>query len=162
MRKWLVWTFMALLLSGCAAQEAMETVSDELAAPALAPQCQILVELPQEAASPAVESDSGRLYLCEGYEISIQTLESGNLDGTVRSVSGYGKDELTVMHTQQGECDRYDFVWACAGEGGDRIGRAAILDDGSYHYVLMVLGDAETAHANEPAWVRLFQTFELT
>ena len=159
MRKWICISVVAILLSGCAGQETFETVSDEMIAPVSAEARQLTVELPQEAATPTVESENGSLYICDGYEIGIQTLIAGDLDATVRSISGYSAEELTLIRTTVGDMDRYDFVWACAGEGGDRIGRAAVLDDGDYHYVLTVICNAEDAPTHEAAWQRMFQSF---
>lgn len=159
LKKWMIIAVLSVFLTGCGAQETFETVADDVAAPAAAQMRQTIVELPKEAASPTVESESGRIYLCDGYEISLQTLLGGDLQSTIRAVSGYDPGELTVMHTQNGDLDRYEFVWASAGEGGDRIGRAAVLDDGSYHYVLTVLGDAETAWSQQDEWIRMFQSF---
>lgn len=161
MKRWLIFAAVSLLLAGCAPQETFETVADDLITPVSAMVRETAVELPGEAASPTVESESGRIYLCDGYEISVQTFLAGDLEATVRSVCGYDPDDLTVMHTESDGIDRYEFVWACAGEGGDRIGRAAVLDDGSYHYVLMVLGDAEAAREKQADWLRMFQSFKL-
>ena len=122
-----------LILSGCGAQETMETISDEQAAPVMAQMREISLVLPEEAASPAVESDSERLYLCEDYEITVQILDGGNLDETVKTLSGYDRDVLTVLTTRKDNLDRHEFVWACAGEEGELVGRAMVLDDGSYH-----------------------------
>ena len=161
MRK-MVWiTALLILLSGCAGQETFETVTDEMVTPVLVEARQILVELPEEAAAPTVESDNGSLYICEGYEIGIQTLEAGDLDATIRSVSGYGAEDLTLIRTVVGDMERYDFVWACAGETGDRVGRGAVLDDGNYHYILTVISDAKDAMRFEEAWQRLFQSFSV-
>ncbi len=161
MKKWLILGMLLLLLTGCGTQEAMETVSDEYLVPVGVLLREVAVELPAEAASPAVESDSGRLYLCNGYEISIQTLQAGDLNATVRAISGYDQQDLTVMYRPEAGIDRYEFVWACVGEDGDQVGRAAVLDDGANHYVLSVLGDADMAKQNQPVWVRMFQTFHL-
>ena len=86
-----------LMLSGCAAEETMETVSDVLDAPVMAQMREISLVLPEEAASPTVESDSERVYLCEDYEITVQILDGGNLDQTVKTLSGYERDVLTVF-----------------------------------------------------------------
>ncbi len=161
MKKCLLIILCCLILNGCAAEETFETVADEQAQPVMAPVREMTMELPSEAASPTVESDSGRIYLCDGYEISVQTFASGDLNQTIQTISGYTRQELTVMHRELDALDRYDFVWASAGETGDRVGRAAILDDGSYHYVLMVLGDAEIAHAKLPDWSYMFGSFRL-
>ena len=158
---WMVLGILALLLSGCGAEDTFETLADEQVAPALTQQRQIYVELPGEAASPAVESDSGRLYLCGDYEISIQTLEGGDRDATLRALSGYGEDGLTVLETLKEGMPCWEFVWASAGEKGDMLGRAMVIDDGGYHYCLTVLADAETAEQNRAVWDRMFETFRL-
>lgn len=156
------WIFLvALFLTGCAAEETFETVADEQLVPVYAQAREIFVELPEEAAAPAVESGSGRLYLCRDYEISIQTMTSGDLDSTIRQVCGYGREDLTVMETEKDGIPCYSFAWACAGENGDRVGRAMVLEDGAYHYVLTVLTDAASAKENQAQWQRMFETFSL-
>lgn len=163
MKKCFIFVFvLALMLTGCASEEVMETVADEQVTPVMAQMREISVVLPEEAASPTVESDSGRLYLCESYEISVQILDGGDLDRTVKTLSGYDREALTVMNTQQEALDCYEFVWASAGEQGDRVGRAMILDDGNYHYCISVLGEAEQAAANRVYWDDMFGSFTLT
>ena len=157
MKKILI-ALLALLLTGCSAEETVETISDEILQPVMAQPGQILVDLPGETAMPVMENDSERMYLASDYEIYLQTMEAGDLNETIRTVSGYEKDALTVMHTQWEGIDRYDFVWSSAGENGDRIGRAAILDDGDYHYVLTVLRDAENTQI---VWNDVFSSFTL-
>lgn len=153
---------LALVLSGCGAQETFETVSDELVQSVSAEMRQVVVTLPQEAASPVSDSENGEVYLCGDYDIYRQTLETGDLDATVRSLSGYGREDLTIMETMQDDCRRYDFVWVSAGEIGDRVGRATILDDGNYHYCLSVLGDADSAEQYRGIWQSMFDSFGLS
>lgn len=160
MKKWWLLLMICAMLSGCGAEETFETVSDEILEVA-AVQRQILVELPPEAAAPASESDAGTIYICDGYEIMLQTLTGGDLDATLRTVSGYGREELTVVESRQGDYKRYDLVWACAGEEGERIGRGAVLDDGNYHYVLCVLSDADRVQEYEEVWSALFSSYSL-
>lgn len=157
---WMI-ILLALFLSGCGAEETMETISDNWVQPVMAQPREISVSLPGEAAIPAVESESGRIYVCEDYEITIQTMESGDLNATIQNVSGYDKDNLTVMETAQDGAKRYDFVWATAGEKGERLGRAVILDDGSYHYVMTVLRDADTTETLQVVWSDVFDSFRL-
>lgn len=160
-RVWIVGSLLGLLLAGCGAEETFETVADELAAPVLAEQRLIYVELPGEAASPAVESDAGRLYLCGDYDISVQTLEGGDLDGTLRALTGFGREDLTVMTTRRDGLDCYEFVFTSAGETGDLVGKGMILDDGCYHYCLTVLADAEKAADHQVFWEEMFMSFRL-
>ncbi|MBQ9837932.1 MAG: hypothetical protein IJO56_00345 [Oscillospiraceae bacterium] len=151
-----------LCLYGCSQPKDLETVSDGYVEPAPAEMRQILLTLPEEAARPVSVNETGeRLYVCDGYSIMLQTLEAGDLDGTLRSVTGYSRSELTVMSQQLPHLRRYDCVWTSAGEGGDQVGRTAVLDDGSYHYCLSVMADCAEAGDLEQVWSRLFRSFTL-
>lgn len=161
MRKIIAFVLLTLLLAGCAAEETFETISDDIVQQVMAQPREIAVSLPGEVSMPAMESDSGRIYLASDYEIYIQTLDSGDLNATIRTVSGYEKDALTVMETSLDGVDRYEFVWASAGENGDRIGRGVVLDDGDYHYVMTVLRDADTAENTQIVWNDVFNSFSV-
>ena len=161
MKKWMAIVLCMLLLSGCGSEEVMETVADEWVVPVMAEPAQITVKLPGEAAMPVSESDSGRLYLCQDYEIALQTLSSGDLDGTLRSVTGYGREALTVLETLRSDLPCYEFTWTCAGENGDRIGRGILLDDGTYHYVMTALWDAEKTETMQLSWNEVFASFNV-
>ena len=152
MKIWVVLLALALCLTGCGSQQTMETVADEWVVPVMAQPKQITVKLPGEAAMPAAESDSGRLYLCQDYEIALQTLDSGDLDATLRSVTGYGREDLTVLETLRSDLPCYEFTWTCAGELGDRIGQGILMDDGNYHYVMTALWDAEKTEQMQLSW----------
>lgn len=151
----------ALLLAGCAGEETFETISDVVEDPVFAEHRNIYVELPSDAASPAVESDAGRLYLCGDYEIQVQILEGGDLNATLRTLTGFERDALTVMQTQRDGEDCYEFVFTSAGETGDTVGRGMVIDDGSWHYCLMVQADAEAAAERQVFWEEMFQSFRL-
>lgn len=161
MKKIWLCVLLPLALSGCAAEETFETVADDIVQSVMAQPREITVSLPDGAVAPVLESDSEQVYMAEDYEIVIETLSSGDLNATVQAVSGYEKDELTVMETQWGSVTRYEFVWASAGEAGDRLGRAVILDDGDYHYCMSVLRDAETTRTSQVVWEDVFGSFAL-
>lgn len=97
--------------------------------------------------------------MAQGYEIMLETLAAGDLDATIQSLSGYEKEQLTVLQTRQEDADRYEFVWTTTGEKGDRLGRAVILDDGDYHYCMSVLRDAGDTQI---VWRDVFGSFSLT
>ena len=88
----------------------------------------------------------------------LETCDSGDLSATIRALSGYEKGQLTILETRQGDCDRYDFVWTMAGETGDRLGRAAILDDGNYHYCMYAIRDQGNTNI---VWRDVFSSFSL-
>lgn len=161
MKKRLAIAIVALLLSGCGREKVFETVEDEWVEPVSAEIRQIYVTLPPEAASPVLEDENGAVYVCDTYEVYQQILPSGDISATVRAVSGYGPEELTILKTDQGDAKRYDFVWASASDSGDRVGKGCILDDGSYHYVLTVLGDAASTEENQEVWQEIFDSFTL-
>lgn len=156
--KWLV-VLLALILCGCRTQETFETISDEPVQQVMAAPREVSVRLPDNAVAPVLETDARQVYLSEDYEIVIETLASGDLDATVRSISGFDKDQLTVIETQWEDVTRYEFVWAAAGENGDRLGRAVVLDDGSHHYCMSVLRDADAV--SQVVWRDVFGSFAL-
>lgn len=157
------WICIALcfLLAGCGSAETFETVCDEPAAPVMAMPRQISVELPGETALPVMENSSGRVYICNDYEIILQTMESGDLEATFLTLSGLTGEELTVVETFADGVDRYEFVWAAAGEGGDCLGRGVVLDDGNYHYCLTVLREAEGREKSQINWDQVVSSFRL-
>lgn len=161
--KTLLWVMgmLGLLLSGCGAAETFETVSDEILAPVVAAPGEIYVQLPPDAAAPAAQTEGQKLYLGDDYEILLENLPSGDLQRTVKQLSGFSPEALTVVKTRQGELDRYEFVWTCMGEQGQRLGRAVILDDGNYHYCLSVVRDAAGEEARRGQWQAVFSSFVL-
>ena len=147
-----------LLLCGCGAEETFETIADEVVAPVMAQPRQISVRLPDNAVAPVLESDSRQIYMSDHYEITVETLSAGDLNATVQTLSGYAKDQLTLVETQSGDVKRYDFVWVSAGEAGERLGRGVILDDGQYHYCMSALRDDGESQI---VWSEVFQSFSL-
>lgn len=158
MKRWMGICLLALLLCGCRAEETLETVSDEWLVPVMAQPREISVRLPEDTVVPVLEQDGCRLYMGRDYEIMVETLAAGDLNATICTLSGYEKEQLTVLQTRQGDLDRYDFVWTTAGEQGDRLGRAVILDDGVYHYCMSALRDAGDTLV---MWQDVFGSFSL-
>lgn len=157
--KILVWmVLLAALLTGCRAEETLETVDDEWVVPVMAQPREISVRLPEDALAPVLEQENKQLYMGLDYEIMLETLAAGDLNATIRALSGYEKDQLTVLETRQGDADRYDFVWTMAGEKGDRLGRAVILDDGNYHYCMSAQRDPGDTMV---VWRDVFGSFSL-
>ena len=150
MKKCLLIVVALLFLTGCAAQDVFETVSDVYGEESLQPK-QIQLELP-EGADSAITGSNGTLYLCDNYEITVQTLSGGDLNATFRLLTGFPLDSLTVVQTVQTGMERYECVWTAAGEGGDSVGRAVVLDDGSFHYCVTVMTASENAGKLQESW----------
>ena len=161
MKRWILVMFMPLLLLGCSGEETFETVADEQILSVMATPRQILVELPENTVAPVLSGENEQLYLCQDHEILLETLPAGDLQKTIRTICGYEKENLTLIQTQRDDVSRYEFVWAAAGENGDRLGRAVILDDGQYHYCMSVLRDA-WGENNEADWNQVFSSFSVT
>ena len=159
MKKVLFLLLTAALLSGCGAQETFETVDDIIPVQPVAARQQLYAQLPEDAASAAFsEEDTGELYLCDGCTITKQIMPGGDLEKTVMTVTGQSKDNLQIMKTRQQDSDRYDFVWTAAGEDGLHLGRACILDDGNYHYVLSAMAEESATAGLQETWEDLFST----
>lgn len=149
----------ALCLCGCQAAQTFETVADVYAPQEPAEPRQMALTVPEDAR--VIGSESGRLYLCDGYEITLETMSAGDLNSTVRSLTGFPSDALTILETATAEIDRYECVWSAAGEGGDVVGRAVVLDDGEYHYCLTVTAPASSAGKLQQTWQLLLDSFSL-
>ena len=149
------------MLTGCAGRQVWETVNDpwvEVAAPCR----EVKLKLPAEAMTPVLQNPgAGQLYLCDGYTLAVQTLNGGDLDATMRQITGFSLDALTCIQTACGEYEKYECVWSAAGEGSDQVGRAVVLDDGHYHYAVSVMADHVTAGTLTQAWQKLLGSVSL-
>ena len=162
MKVFLSMMLVLMLLAGCSQPKDFETMSDSFTEPEMPQPCQVTWELPEDAAKAVLENASaGALYLCEGYCVALQTLPAGNLDATLREVTGYGAEKVQLWEKKEGDISRYCCVWASAGEGGDQMGKATILDDGNYHYVLSVMAAAENAGELADTWQQLMDSFNI-
>ena len=155
---WMIW--IVLLLVGCGSAPTFETVDDVYIAQASAQARQVLLDLPSDATVMTMESEDGsRLYLCKDYTVMVQTMQSGDLDRSVRQMSGFSKGDLTMISTRQGEFSRYSFVWCCAGETGNQLAKGVIIDDGNYHYALTVMASEDVAGELTSQWQVLLDSF---
>ena len=162
MKKCWIIGLLALTLCGCGMQETFETVSDVYEVGALTPLRELSVSLPEEAAQLVLQSqEAGTLYFCNGYTVAVQTLDGGDLNKTLYSVTGYGENALSPLTTRRQDATCYECAWTAAGEGTQQIGRAVILDDGSYHYAVSVMADAENAGQLRKTWDSLLTSVRL-
>lgn len=161
MKIFLILGLLAAILCGCVSPD-LETVSDEYVTQPPAEIKTICLELPEEAAEAVMEGSGGaKLYLCDGYELRLQTLDVQSLDEALRAVTGYGADRLTVMKTRDGDFDRYDCVWCTAGEAGEQVGRTAVFSDGSYFYCVSALADSSDAYELSAVWQEILDSVTL-
>ncbi|MBR4109220.1 MAG: hypothetical protein IKK41_02745 [Oscillospiraceae bacterium] len=162
MKKCFILLLVMLLFAGCGAQETFETVSDAYNQPVSAPQWQMLLDVPQEASVSVLQGeDAGKIYLCDGYTVTVQTMASGDLEKTLRTLTGYEKEELTLMQTLQDGAKRYECVWVSAGEGEDQVGRLCLLDDGNYTYAVTAMAGETKAGELSQVWQEMFDSFRL-
>lgn len=157
----IVWVAaVCLLLSGCNAAT-FETLGDVAhVAATQSPVREILLDFPQDA-SVLTASGQDCIYTCGDFTMSLQVLPAGDTGATILSLSGYAQEQLTVMESTTGQFRRLDWVWTAAGENTDVICRAAVLDDGSYHYSLCVSADAALIGELTEQWNALFASFAL-
>ena len=152
---------MAALLTGCAEEEVFETVGDQQILSVMAQPREITLTLPEDTVLPAMETDDGILYMCREFDVMVQTMDSGDLEATIRAVSGFSREDLTVIETFNGEQDCYEFTWTAAGETEEQVCRCMILDDGNYHYVVTAMVDAELVREYQEIWNGMFETVRL-
>lgn len=149
-----------VLMTGCA-EDVFETIGDPNDVEVMASPAVLLLDLPTSAASPVMEGASGKLYFCDNYEIMIETLTSGNLDATLRTLTGFSREEIQLLETKRCGVSCYEGVWTAAGEAGDKVGRVMVLDDGCYHYCVSFLTDAEDAAVCASEWQSVLDSVAL-
>lgn len=151
----------AMLLCGCVAQpvyEGLDGINLDADAPVMK---NIHIDVPKDASIQTVRGDDRRIYFCEGYEIMVETLSGGDLDKSLRSLTGFAKEDLTVVSTRLDGLTAYSCAWTSVGENGEQIGRLTIYDDGAYHYCVSVTAPAEKALKLQPVFRALFDSFVL-
>ena len=151
-----------LLLTGCGKEPVLETVNDVITQPVSAQVFSPVFTLPKDAAVTAMESgQSGTIYFCDGYTVTMQSFPSGDLNRTIRDTTGFSGDALTLVKTTEEGCDRVQCVWSTVGEEGEQLGRLTLLDDGVNHHVLTCMTPAADASALTPEIQQLMESFRL-
>lgn len=152
----------AVLLTGCTAQKTFETVNDSL--DCIVPEAKdIKLTLPDDASVMTLESgENDKLYICNGYTVSLSVAETGDINKTLLQTTGFPKESLTIVETVSKGMKRYDGVWTCVGENGEQVGNITVIDDGTYHYVMSILGDASASGDMSAAWNEIKRSFSVT
>ena len=160
MRKMIVILISVLMLAGCGSTQTLETIADEPVLAVSAEQREVKVELPDDATVMTMSCDNKTIYLCGGYEICFEVLDAVDLDRTIKQVTGFHEEYLTVLKTGYEGFSKHEMVWSSAGETGDYLGRAVVLDDGDHHYVLSALAPADMVQNLEGQWEEMFASFQ--
>lgn len=162
MKRMLITLISLFILVGCSAKETFETVDDTRTQPVMAPMGQLELQLPNEAVTPTMDhSENGKIYLCDGYTVMVQTFPAGDLNGTLQQVTGFSREALTLMETRQNGITRYECAWSAMGEGENQVCRCAVLDDGNHHYVVTVMAPESMAGAYLEPWRNLMASITL-
>lgn len=149
----------ALLMTGCAATETFEKVQDVYKGETLKSPGEVKIQLPPDTGKTVLTGAQGRVYFCEGYEIAIETFIGGDLQRTVKNISGYDYENITIFETVASSgLKRYEFVWTSVGAEGEMVGRSVIIDDGSYHYCVSMLANSEEVGSLQSVWQEVLQT----
>ena len=163
MKKLCALLLFALLLTGCGGNDARETISDNHDVSTMAQMQTLAVQLPKELSAPVLESQTaGKLYLCDDYWVSVQTVSAGDLNQTVYNITGMQKDKLDIFQSKQGNVKRYQWVWSTTGEDGIEVGRACVLDDGNYHYIVTAQASEAVAGSLQEVWREMFASVRLS
>ena len=148
-----------LFLTGCQSVQTFETMEDVYAPQAQSAPRQVELALPQDVQT--VAGANGRLYLCDGYAVTVEIFASGDLSSTLQQLTGFSPDALTMLQTMASDTRRYACAWSAAGESGDTVGRAVVLDDGQHHYCVTVMGQADDAGKLAETWQELLNSVQL-
>ncbi len=161
MRKICLLMVLAVLLSGCGKKD-YETRTAPCGAEAVPAPGMISICAMDAMSAPVMSTQGGdRLYIADDYEVTLQTMQGGDLSATLKSCTGFDRSKLTVLETEKDGLKRYDCAWTSAGEGTQAVGRLTVLDDGNYHYVLAVTASGDHAEEMAAAWQQLSDSFQV-
>ncbi len=165
LKKWCWAVLLGLLLTGCQAQPAWETVDDEMTAEVIQvtqPPYRMTFGVPDEAVLEAFASDEYRqVYFQEDgdYEIVSEAMTAGSIEDVVKEISGFSMDEMTVMKTERGALPEYQFTWYSNSDNGGVISRASVLGDGNYYYTLVFSVQEDCGKEYEKTAKEVFSSF---
>lgn len=158
LKKVLLMVMLSMLLSACGA-DPVETVSVTLPTQTEQP-CQVVLDLPEEAAAPVAGEAGRQIYFCDGYEIQVQSVRG--IGQALQQVTGLPREKLTVLQRKQGSLQRYETVWCSPGEVQEQVGRAVILEQGDWCYCVSMLSDAAKAEELQEVWQQLCDGIRLS
>lgn len=158
--------FLAILcmfmLSGCSSVETMETIHDDGVVPVMGEAGQVQLTLPDLDDAQVIDNGMGsRIYLFDGFCVTVQTLDGGDMSKTLETVSGFGAEKLSLLKTEQEDYTQFCCAWSSAGEGEEQLCRAVVMDDGRYHYAVTVMADSSEV-AEQPDLWGILDTVELS
>ena len=161
MKKLCILLLAALMLAGCAEKKTFETISDGLDSPRLPVKLEMAATMPNGTSTAVLSHDTaGELYEYEDCTITMQAVSVGDFTGLLRDLTGYPGDILQVMESVQSDLKSYQTVWTSAGEGQTLVGRACILTDGNYYYVLSAMvPESKAGSLNTGELKEMFSSF---
>ena len=152
---------LCMMLTGCNGTETFETLGkiqhDQIEIPAIA---SVALSLPECAVMETFGGED-KVFDCGEYTLVLQNLQSGDFQTTVERISGFDAERLTIMQSGSADIKRWDWIWTAASDEGELLGRAAVLDDGNYHYCLYILAPAQIATVMYEEWNGIFASFHL-
>lgn len=140
MKRIIALLLVAFVLTGCAGAATYETISDGLETPREPAKLQMTARMPQSTSKAVLShSTAGDFYEYADGTITMQAMAAGDFTGMIREVTGYPVDGLQIMESIQSDLKSFQTVWTSAGEGQTLVGRACILTEGNYYYVLTAM-----------------------
>ena len=163
MKKWMVGLVLLLCLTFCACSsvETFEIISDVIVVGQVSEPAKVSVRIPDDAALAVMSGNDGQSYEGDHYQIVIQTYAAGDLNKTLRYVTGYNSEQLNLMEVPSEGYNKYLGAWSSVSGEGELVGRCAVLDDGLYHYCLSVLVDANMSGEMRDEIDALFADYSL-
>lgn len=156
MKKLCILLLSCCLLCGCRAAPVYETLGGDIHEAGVALK-EVVLAVPEHDTAMAL--DNGTYWVCDAFDLQVQTLPGGDMAATVSALSGLNLDNLTVMTSGSEEMMRYEWVWTAMSEAGQMLCRGVILDDGAYHYCLTAIGPAEQGQKLNLLWNDIFSSF---
>ena len=151
------------MLAGCGGEPVYETIGDvwEQTEPAAKPG-RMEVPLPEGAQMEVMEGLGDSYYRVGEWDLWTTVLSGGDVKRSIRTLSAMNTDSLTVLKRGRGALECFETTWSVASEEGQRVVRAGILDDGSYHYCLCISAPEEEAEDAGQVFTEILNAVQIT
>jgi len=151
------------MLSGCGGEPVYETIGDvwEQTEPAARPG-RMEVPLPEGTQMEVMDGLGDSYYRVGSWDLWTNVLPGGDVKKSIQTLSAMNTDTLTVLKRSRGELECFETTWSVVSEEGQRVVRAGILNDGTYHYCLCISAPEEEAEDAGEVFAQILREVRIT
>ena len=159
----LIFVLLLYSMAGCGTQVVYETIGNSCEEPQpVAQPCELQLRLPEGTVMETMDADGSGYYTLGQWEIWTRVLPGGDLHQTLQTIAPVDPDGLTLIKREINGYECVETTWSAAGEEGESVVRAGVIQDGGYHYCICLCVPQSDAREAEELFGQIFRTAVLT